>query len=436
MRQVSGVLIAVLVFCSTVFAGGIVTNTNQSAEFIRMLNRNASMDMDGAYYNPAGLLHQEAGFHLYLSNQIIFQQREVITHYPNFNYPKFTGETTVPFYPNGYLLYKTGRVALSAGLTPIGGGGSAEYPDGLPSFEFPVASLVGLPAGVINPALTDYGTITGYSMDAGFTGSSIYLGGQVNVGYAVSDNFAVSAGARMVSARNTYKGSLENVILSATNGDITGVIQDIEVDAVQTGIGYTGILGANFTPTEILNVSVRYEFITKLEVENDTEKDDTGALVDGGMFPDGAKTGADIPATFALGVGYQLLPRLAAQASFTYFFNEDVDWDGRQVYVDNGSEYGLGLEYQVTNGFLMSGGILRSESGVTKAYQSDLEYHLDATSLGIGARYSLNPELALTAGISNTSYEEGSNDADIASLKEEYRKSSTVYTIGLQYALR
>lgn len=419
-----------------VFAGGIVTNTNQSAEFIRILNRNASMDMDGTYYNPAGLLHQEEGFRLYLSNQIIFQQREVITHYPQFNYPKFTGETTVPFYPNVYLLYKTERVALSAGLTPIGGGGSAEYPEGLPSFEFPVASLVGLPAGAINPALSDYGSITGYSMDASFTGSSIYLGGQVNVGYAVSDYFAVSAGARIVSARNTYEGSLKNVVLSATNGDITGVIPDIEVDAVQTGIGYTGILGVNFTPTELLNVSVRYEFITKLEVENDTGKDDTGALMDGGMFPDGAKTGADIPATIAMGVGYQLFPRLRLQAGLTYFFNEDADWDGRQMYTENSSEYGMGLEYQVTNTFLMSGGILRSESGVTKAYQSDLDYNLAALSLGVGARYALNPELALTAGISNSTYEEGENNADIASLKEEYQKSSTVYTIGLQYDLR
>ncbi|HKJ66889.1 MAG TPA: hypothetical protein VKA68_02945 [bacterium] len=436
MRQISGALFAVLFFSSSVFAGGIVTNTNQSAEFIRMLNRNASMEMDGVYYNPAGLLQQDEGFQLYLSNQVILQQREVITHYPNFNFPSFSGETTVPFYPNVYLLYKTGELAFSAGLTPIGGGGSAEYPEGLPSFEFPVASLVGIPASVINPALAPYGNITGYSMDASFTGSSIYLGGQVNVGYAVSEEIAVSAGARFVSARNTYEGSLENVILSATNGSITGVIPNIEVDAVQTGVGYTGILGINFTTLDILNIGIRYETLTKLEVENDTEKDDTGALLDGGMFPDGAKTGADIPATLAMGVGYQLHPQLRLQAGLTYFFNEDVDWDGRQALVDNGSEYGVGLEYRVTNTFLMSGGILRTLSGATNASQSDLKYDLDALSLGIGARYSLNAELALTAALSHTSYEDGTNGASNEIFKEEYQKSSTVYTIGLQYAIR
>ena len=55
-------------------AGGIVTNTNQSAQFIRTMSRNASTDIDAVYFNPAGLVRMDDGFHFALHNQTIFQE--------------------------------------------------------------------------------------------------------------------------------------------------------------------------------------------------------------------------------------------------------------------------------------------------------------------------------------------------------------------------
>ena len=60
---------------SSLFAGGIMTNTNQSASYARMLARNASLSIDGVYYNPAGLTKLGNGFHLSLNNQTIFQNQ-------------------------------------------------------------------------------------------------------------------------------------------------------------------------------------------------------------------------------------------------------------------------------------------------------------------------------------------------------------------------
>lgn len=37
------------------FAGGLLTNTNQHAAFLRMLSRGATFEIDGALSNPAGL---------------------------------------------------------------------------------------------------------------------------------------------------------------------------------------------------------------------------------------------------------------------------------------------------------------------------------------------------------------------------------------------
>ncbi len=38
------------------FGGGIVTNTNQSAAWVRTMVRDASTDADAVYFNPAGLI--------------------------------------------------------------------------------------------------------------------------------------------------------------------------------------------------------------------------------------------------------------------------------------------------------------------------------------------------------------------------------------------
>ena len=48
-------VISALVITGSLFAGGLVTNTNHSAYMVRLISRQASMNVDAVYYNPAGL---------------------------------------------------------------------------------------------------------------------------------------------------------------------------------------------------------------------------------------------------------------------------------------------------------------------------------------------------------------------------------------------
>ena len=82
----------ILLWVSAALAGGIVTNTNQSAQFIRTLNRNASTCIDAAYFNPAGLTKLSDGIHISLSNQFIFQTKEVESDLATLNEAKYTGD--------------------------------------------------------------------------------------------------------------------------------------------------------------------------------------------------------------------------------------------------------------------------------------------------------------------------------------------------------
>lgn len=220
MRKIGTIFVVGLLLVGFVFAGGIVTNGNQSADYVRMMARNTSLDADAVYFNPAGLTQLNDGLHFYLSSQTIYQSRTLISDVPTLKSDTFEGSTFAPVFPNFYLAYKTGDVTVGAGLVPIGGGGSAIFDDGIPSFAVP-ASL--LPGGLAAAGIPT----SDYSYDVSFDGSSLYIGGQAVVSYKVNDMLSVSGGARYFAATNTYKGYLKDIMINpnypavGANGSLT-----------------------------------------------------------------------------------------------------------------------------------------------------------------------------------------------------------------------
>ena len=58
----AGIMLAAT--ATTAQAGGILTNTNQSIDFLRNPARDAAIGLDGVYSNPAGVAFLPEGFHL------------------------------------------------------------------------------------------------------------------------------------------------------------------------------------------------------------------------------------------------------------------------------------------------------------------------------------------------------------------------------------
>lgn len=470
MKKLLIVTLTLLLVSSVVFAGGIVTNTNQSAEYVRTLNRNASTDVDAVYYNPAGLTKLQDGLHLYLSNQSIFQTRTINNDNPILQRNEYTASVNAPFFPNIYAAYKTNKLAISGGIAPVGGGGSADYKDGSPLFESQVASLV--------PMLTSAGVpgINGYQLDAQLLGSSVYIGGQIGVSYEVNEMLSVGLAGRYIMANNKYEGHLKDVMLVTDAGtmppaDYLDAVaqqlltaaaqyraqgQDAQADALeaqaqqlqgqatvlanatadkelnvkQTGSAFGAILSANISPNEDLNIGIRYETKKPLELKNDTKTDDVN------MYPDGKTYNADIPAILAVGVSYNITPELRTEISGNYFFNEGVKWTkvaGNQV-VKNDYEAGIAFEYQVMPELRASVGYLYSKSGAQKAYQSDLSYSLSSNTVAGGIGYRVMPNLDLNIGVLNTSYMNDTVTMEGAG-NQTYKKSTLDFAIGASYAL-
>lgn len=436
-----------LLFCMPMVFAAIITNTNQSAMYLRMLSRNASMDIDAVYYNPAGLTQLENGFHVAVYNQYITQEKTVINGYPFLNQDTYVGEVNVPFFPNFYAVYKKDKLALSFGFGPNGGGGTADFNDGLPSFEIP---FTGLPM-----LLTSMGLPTSaYSADLTFSGSSIFYGFQVNGSYAINDMVAVAAGVRYISAVNTYEGSINNVminpghpLLNPTGAMLPAVdffnmigqpayaamVSNKTVDVKQTGTGITPLLSLNIRPNDSLNIGIKYEMNTKLELVNETTVDDVG------IFPDGEKTRNDIPAILSFGLEYALMPEFRTSISANYFFDKNADWDGAEEFVDSNSyDIALGLEYDLTDAILLSAGYLRSQLGLSEEYQSDFSHELTSDTFGFGGRLSVGENFNLDLGGIITSYKEAERTYTdpnplIGSYLEKYQRTTWALTAGLGF---
>lgn len=519
-----------LLMNAAAFAGGILTNSNQSAQFVRMLSRNASTDLDAVYFNPAGLTQMKNGFYFSLQNQSIFQNR-TITSSPKLKYSEYKGEVTAPVFPTAFAVYKLDNWAFSAGFGPNGGGGSAKYNNGLPSFEKQIAQLVPALSGL---AALGY-PVADYGVDIAFEGTSVFWGIQLGATYKISDMFSVYGGARYLPAVNTYNGTMSNIqlgpqgslqkaqtyltaaaavataksqatataganlqplvaggaggmtiaqarganiindvqkaqiegglqqlgmttaqinaitiagaqttfiststTLAATAGQLTtnsAKLGDKTVDTKQTGAGFTPIIGFDIS-LEKLNIGLKYEFQTTLELTNETTKDDMG------LFPDGGKSRSDLPAILAAGAEYKVSDALKVSGSYTLYFDKNVNW-GKNIYLQdrtidkNYVELALGLEYKLNDAFALSAGYLNSNMGVSEQYQSDFSYANDSYTVGLGFQWNMNKRLVLDAGMMLTTYKDDTKsftDA-LGTYQESYGKDTFGFGIGIGYKI-
>ena len=74
MNHLRKICVAIILAAVTpVFAGGILTNTNQNLAFNRMMSREASIGIDSVYYKPAGVAFLKPGNYLSLGWQMASQ---------------------------------------------------------------------------------------------------------------------------------------------------------------------------------------------------------------------------------------------------------------------------------------------------------------------------------------------------------------------------
>lgn len=431
------------------FAGGYVTNTNQNAAFGRNLSQEAMIDILATYANPAGVAFLSNGWHMAVNNQSAFQTRTanswfvdaergpfltgIVNGERNTSSTKrFKGKATAPVIPSLDLAYVQDKWSLGFHFGIIGGGGKCEFSDGLGSFE----SKVSLLPSVLN-ALTGTNDVKGYAMDTYMRGRQYYFGGQINGTYKLTPNLSVALGLRAVYATCNYYGYVSNVQtvladgttmpvttymapvvaqlaaavpeLAPVMGSISSVAGDVRLNCDQTGWGLTPIIGIDWRINDHWNVAAKYEFKTRLRLENESGESASGsALAQLDEYADGKKVEADIPAILYVGAQYSPISAVRINVGgHLYFDKQATQYGHREKALDGqGWELTAGAEYDINDMFTVSAGWQHTHYGLgdNSKYISDMSFVTNSNSVGLGARIHVSKKVALDISYFKTIY--------------------------------
>lgn len=433
-----------LIVSTSTFAGGLLTNTNQNATFLRNPARDAVIAIDGVYSNPAGIAFLPQGFHLSLSWQAAWQKREITSTMPFYKAnaatpgvetKEFVGKAKAPVIPSFQAAYVfNDKWSVSAQFAIGGGGGKCEFEDGLGMFE----KLVG--SSVLGNGMSSY------ELDQQLTGEQYFYALQVGGTYKITDQVSVFGGVRGVLANCTYTGAIRNIkadgkssadFLGMANQAEAGAAQyealgmvaeaealrlqaaqakgaaamlsDYVLDCSQDGFGITPIIGVDVNLGK-LNLAAKYEFRTKIELENDAKNSDNVDQMFAN-YANGNTVRSDIPALLTIGAQYELLPSLRINGGYHLYFDKDAQGSATEV-TDNTWEASLGAEWDIDEKWLVSFGVQRTQYGFADGDMNDMSFNISNVSLGVGGSYRFNDLLKLNVGYYHTFYE----DHDVPSL--------------------
>ena len=403
-------------------AGGLMTNTNYHIAFDRMFARGATLEIDGAYSNPAGLVWGHEGLQLSLNFQKPWQNRDIETDIPSFMgsnfHQKYNGKASAPIVPALFASYVKDRWAVSTMIGIVGSGGFVKYDEGVPMFTVPVTAMLGQSGQ----------TPDKYVMDAQMKGKQYIYGAQVSFAYKITDFLSAAVGMRANYYDGYYKGHV-TATLKQPELQLVG----LQLDCVQKGWGFNPILSLDYHQ-ERLTLAARYEFRAKINVPNDTKTLDaaisgkTPAEVQAAFgskiaaYQDGVKTRYDMPSLLVLAAGYEFTTKLRAALEYHFFDDKNAKMAGnRQDELKHGThEVLLGAEYDINDKFTVSCGGQRTDYGLSDTYQANTSFACDSYSVGLGGAVNLTEKIRL-----NVSY--------FCSIYSKYKVENANY-LGLPFA--
>lgn len=447
-------LTAAIASSSVSFAGGFLTNTNQNVAFNRMMSREASIGIDGVYYNPAGVVFLGDGHHLSINWQLAYQDRTIKNDYSlftnNVNNPitprEFKGEAFAPVIPSFQYAYNKGRWSFQGNFALTGGGGKCTFDNGLGSFERIVAETAMAACGLARTVDGALGSVLGrevsmfgsdqafgaggkYSFNSYMHGRQYYFGLSLGAAYKVSDNFSVFGGVRGIYATTNYYGYVEDIkvgnmplymVLDPTKKDAA----NIELSCDQNGIGFTPIIGVDFK-TGKWNFSAKYEFKTRMRLKNKSvnlvpsignlpanlssqmTQILTAQFTQAGLPAEQAAAKAETAANAVLANQTVQKTMLGLKNQFDTELDEAIGEyaDGKKIAADIPAYLSVGVGYSPIDPLRINVGFHFFDDKNAKAYNNRQEKLGHGTlEYNAGVEYDINKKFTVSAGWQSTNY--------------------------------
>ena len=491
MKKINILLAGVMLTAATTTAtaGGILTNTNQSIDFLRNPARDAAIGLDGVYSNPAGVAFMPEGFYLGINWQYAHQTRTIESTNPVFALGKkndglgtktFEGIADAPFIPSIQAAYNKGNWSVQFNFSVPGGGGACEFADGLGSFE----SVVGSIANQLKPL-----GATGYDMDGYMQGRQYYFGFQLGTAYKITKDFSVYGGLRVLYGTATYKAKISNIMVNTAGGyvDFGSFLQgaattvDAGISQVNAGIAQYQAAGVP-VPAELttklaqlegtkeslnslqkysegvnllcnqssvgvapvigidwrignFNFAAKYEAKTEIHMKNESTVNKASEIPAVNKFRDAEKIDEDMPAQLSLGAMWTMSDNFRLNLGYHHYYDKSVKWyNNTQDLLGGGTnEYLAGAEWDLTDKLTISGGGQLTRYQLTDQYMNDMSFVVNSYSLGCGFNYKASDKVTLKAAYFQTNYDHYKrNDYPQAGVSDDFTRTNRVLGIGCE----
>lgn len=462
MKKIVLSLIVFTMTATSTFAGGILTNTNQSVLFLKNPARDAAIGLDGVYSNPAGVAFLSDGFHVAFNWQYVHQTRTITSTNPSFALGKknngesvkeFEGVATAPIVPSLQAAYNNNNWSIQLNLSIPSGGGACEFADGLGSFE----SVV----GNISYKLLPLGA-QGYDMDGYMKGRQYYYGIQLGAAYKIYPNLSVYGGLRLLYGDAAYKAKISNIqvkteggyvdfsdYLQVTNATITTNLEKVNAGIAQyqaagipvpedllltqaklestkgslnqlqkyaqgvnllcnqDGVGIAPIIGVDYKYKNF-NFAAKYEFKTQIRMKNESTVNEASEIAAVNKFRDGEKVNEDVPAMLTIGAQWKPIDVVSLNLGWHHFFDKNVSWYGntQDLLKHDSNEFLAGVEWDVTDKLNVSCGGQLTRYGLSDEYMNDMSFVVNSYSIGLGFSYKVKYNITLSAAYFQTMYDD------------------------------
>ena len=485
-------ILSLIVFttaAASTFAGGILTNTNQSILFLKNPARDAAIGLDGVYSNPAGVAFMNEGFHIAFNWQYAHQTRTITSTNPVFALGKknngqsvkeFEGVADAPIIPSLQAAYNIGNWSIQGNISVPGGGGACEFGDGLGSFE----SVVGSIAHQLQPLGAQ-----GYDMDGFMRGRQYYFGFQFGAAYKIDPHLSVYGGLRMLYGDATYKAKISNIQVKTEGGyvdfadflqgaattvnnglevvnaaiaqyetmgapvpaeltakqvqlegtrqslnNLQKYAQGVNLLCNQTSLGLAPIIGVDYK-TGRFNFAAKYEFKTQGRMKNESTVNEASEIAAVNKFRDGEEVNEDVPALLTIGAQWSPIDDVRVNLGWHNYFDKQADWyNNTQDLLDhNSNEFLAGAEWDVTDRLNVSAGGQLTRYGLTDQYMNDMSFVVNSYSVGLGFSYKVQPNVTLSAAYFQTIYDKyHRNDYPAEGVSDTFTRTNRVLGIGCQ----
>lgn len=477
----------------TVWAGGLLTNTNQSIEFLRNPTRDAAIGIDGVYSNPAGVVFLGDGIHVSFNLQNAHQTRTVLTTSPYFpmgiqnggkDQKEFEGVADAPIIPSLQAAWNKGKWSFQFNFAITGGGGKCEFDRGLGSFENVVGSIAYKLNGL---------GVSAYDVNGYMKGRQYYYGFTLGAAYKVSDNFSVYGGLRLLYGSASYQAKLSDIQVKTADGmvafdkfvdastatvigglaQVNAGIEQLKAAGIpetnamyqellakqqtlmgaeqqlnmlepykngvnlmsdQAGWGVAPIIGVDYK-TGKFNFAAKYEFKTRMRMKNKSTVKEASIIPAINKFVDGSSVAEDSPALLTVGAQYEILSSLRVMAGWHHYFDQDTKQWTKEM-LDDSNEYLLGAEWDINKVVSVSAGGQRTKYGMKNAGMNDMSFNVSSYSFGFGVGVNVTEKVKINAAYFQTLYDDYNKvTSESPRVSDSFTRTNRVLGLGVNFTL-